>query len=158
MKITFPVLLSGLLLCGCSRNQSVPAPLDVSGFYRLDTATLEGHPVPANFYAFSIVLNTSGTFTNGTFIATNVPADFFFDYTPTPAVSEARGTWKVRHTSDGGSLFYTGENDYLDLEFTTPSSLSWSQQIEIYRGIPRFRINYHSQKSDSAWYYLSRQK
>jgi hypothetical protein len=58
---------------------------------------------------------------DGAFVVTNAPADFFDGYSPTPAASEIRGTWKLRHVSEGGDPFgiYTGEHDYVDIDYTT---------------------------------------
>jgi len=143
-----------VVFCHCS----FAAPLtssEIAGTYCLDASSLHKQSVPTNFYAFTITLKADGSF-----IATNVPADFFFDYTPTPAVAEARGTWAVRHESEGRSLFYTGENDYLDLDFTSPPGPgAFSTPLQSsHLAPPRIYICYHSNKKDAAVFYLKRQR
>ena len=151
--ITYSIRLLAFLLLCASAFAAPFTKADLVGIYRLDTTTLYNQTVPTNFYAFSLTLNT-----NGSFVATNVPADFFFSYPPTPAAAEARGTWKVRHESEGRSLFYTGENDYLDLDFTTPSPGSHGTPLQSYWGTPRIYMAYHTGKDDAAVFYLIKQK
>jgi hypothetical protein len=142
-----------LVFCNCTFASSL-TKAELVGTYCLDASSLHGQNVPTNFYAFAITLNADDSF-----VATNVPADFFFGYTPTPAASEARGTWKLRHESEGSSLFYNGENDYLDLNFVTaPGPGSYGTNVEPAGSTPRIYISYHSGKKDDAVFYLKKQK
>ena len=147
-------LLAYLFLCNCT----LAAPLnkaDLVGTYHIDTSSfhLSGdETLPTNFWAFAITLNADGSF-----VATNVFPDCFFSFIPTPATPNARGSWDLRHESDGGSLFYTGETDYLTLDFTTvPGPGRYSTQIERYRSRLRIRMDYKSGKKYIATFYLQK--
>jgi hypothetical protein len=137
-------LLAYLLLCNCAF--AAPATkADFVGTYHLDVSTFHGQTIPTNFYAFAITFNDDGSF-----VATNIPADFFI--TPTAATSQAKGTWKLTHDSDSSS-------DYLALFFTTtPIAWSWSNVVESYRDRPRIRMDYHTGNEDGAVFYLTKQK
>jgi hypothetical protein len=145
-------LVTSLLFCNCA----VASPLtkaDLVGTYRLDASTLHGQSVPSNFYSFAITLNADGSFA-----VTNLPADFFFDFTPSAAAAGARGTWELRRESEGNLLFHV-ENDYLDLNFaTTPGPGSYGTTVEPTFSTPRIYMCYHSGKQDEAVFYLKQQK
>jgi hypothetical protein len=137
-----------------SSSAAPPSSATFAGTYRVENID-DKHSVPTNFFEFSLTLNADGSF-----VATNVPADFFFHYPPTPARPGAKGTWSVEHRSEGRSFFYTGENDYLNLKFTTaPGPGSWSQLIQSdMLGAPWIRMDYHSGKSDAMLFNLKRVK
>lgn len=124
------------------------------GTYRLDPSSLHRQTVPTNFFAFALMLHQDGSFG-----ATNVPADFFFDYSPTLAVAGVKGNWTIRHRSERGSLMWTGEQDWLELNFTSaPGSGSYQALIQAnpWRP-PRISMSYHGGKSDAASFYLKKE-
>ena len=154
-RVTISIWFVAITLL-CRSTFAAPLPKDeVVGTYRIDPSTLHGQTVPTNFFSFAITLSSDGSFS-----ATNVPADFFFSYTPTTATAEARGTWKLDHRSEGRSLVYTGENDYLVLDFTSaPGPGSYSTLVEsARRGSVRIYMCYHSGKKDAVVFYLRREK
>jgi hypothetical protein len=124
---------------------------ELVGIWRVDTNLLHRQTLPTNFLAFAVTLQA-----NGTFVATNVPADFFFDYTPHPASAQAGGTWTFKpHQRDG--------TDKLFLNFTKPSEGSWSSDVQFkFAGVPYFsrvnrryiRMGYHVGKPDVLLFYL----
>ena len=121
---------------------------ELVGTYRFDTASIHGQDVPKGFLALAITLKADGSF-----VATNVPADCFFSYNPTPPVSEARGTWELKHEST------SGEVDYLFLKFTTaPGPGLYSRVVEFLQFTPQINMSYHSGKPDSVIFSLKQQK
>lgn len=141
----YVLLCHSALAAGFTKDELV-------GTYRVNSYSIIGHSLPTNYYAFAITLNA-----NGSFVATNVPADLYFNSTSTVAIPEARGTWKLRHVSEGRSFIHTGETDYLDLDFTMPSHGSDSH-IVLPGDLPRLAASYHSGESDSASFCLTKKE
>lgn len=135
------------LLCNCA----LAAPLtkdELVGTYQVGASTVDAPLVPTNFYAVTITLNADGSF-----VATNAPANFFFSY-PEPDMPKylTHGTWKVS---------YEGVAYNVDLTFTSASwTGSWGHPIKFYRGTPRIYVTYLPYKLSSArfHFYLTRQK
>lgn len=147
-NITFLIQpLAFLLLC----NSAPAAPLtkdDVVGTYQVGATTVDAPLVPTNFYAVTITFNTDGSF-----VASNAPASFFFSY-PEPDMPKylTRGTWNIS---------YEGVAYNMDLTFTSASwTGSWGHPVEFYRGTPRIYITYLPFKDSSPMFhfYLTRQK
>lgn len=153
-KTTIPLLLISMLILGACGRQPASEALkndDLVGIYRLDVKRLYKQIQPEGLQELALTLKADGSF-----VTTNVFADCFFSYTPTPATSEAKGTWKLRHVSEGASLFYTGENDYLDLDFaTTPGPGLFSTPLG---SGPSISMNFHSGRQDACVFYLVKQK
>jgi len=82
---------------------------DLTGRWHVDFdfAQNKHWALPKSFHDFHLQLKPDGTF-----IASNIPANFFFDYTDTPAAKEHQGKWEVKWESD--DEFY-----HLYLDFTT---------------------------------------
>ena len=76
--------------------------------------------MPPNFLAFALTLKE-----NGSFIATNVPAGFFFD----DAVSEGRGAWRLGTLMTGVPLHPLTNEPYLFMRFTQPSLSRWQTDL-----------------------------
>jgi len=124
---------------------------DLVGIWRVDTNLLYGQTLPTNFLSFALTLKADGSF-----LATNVPADFFFSYGSEPASPEARGTWRFKpHESDG--------TDKLFLDFLKPSEGLWVSNVQLkFSGVPYFSrvarryiyMSYHTGKPDALVFYL----
>ena len=117
-------LTSAIILLAITLTSSAaPAPLsdsDFIGTWRVEPGTFVSfadrrQTMPTNFTAFALNLKADGSF-----IASNVPAGFFFGW---PASTEMSGKWKWRQ----------GENDdffYFFLWFERPSRGAWSTAVE----------------------------
>lgn len=146
------LVTSCVLFCHGS-SAAPPSSAAFVGIYHVVKFKGDRLSIPTNVFKFSLTLNADGSF-----VATNVPANLFFSYTPTPAVAEAKGTWKVEHRSEGRSFFYTGENDYLTLNFTSaPGPGSWSNLIySDLLGPPWMQMDYYLTKSNIFSFKLER--
>lgn len=102
----FPLVVWGggfvIVVLGCIANNFHPpkepeeAP-DLTGVWHVDFdfAPNQYWALPKAFHDFHLLLKPDGTF-----IASNIPDDFFFDYTHTPAAKEYQGKWEVKWESD----------------------------------------------------------
>ncbi len=142
------------MLCHCA----IGAPLtkdDLVGTYHVDVSDAEdAQTVPTNFYKVALILNADGSF-----VTTNAPLKFFFDYDPPPPGEKevTHGTWEVEHVSGGGLI----TADMLELTFSTTSwTGSWSHPVKVHRGVPRIKVPYHPfEGSDAIFhFYLTKQK
>jgi hypothetical protein len=137
----------GLLICFLCCQVVIAAPPaapDFIGTYHLESMTKHGQIVPTNFAGITIILNA-----NGSFAATNVPVDFFFD-DPTNSFPIARGTWDVKQADGTAALF---------LNFATPTgSNACLMLVKSDFGTVRISKLYHPGKRDSAEIYLGKQK
>ena len=156
--ITLVVRLAAFLFVADCALAGPLAVSEVAGAYRIDPSLIRVGQMPTNYLPFGLVLKADGSF-----VATNVPADFIFD--SKPAVAQAAGTWKLRYESYTNSLIYTGQ-DYIDLQFTTaPGPGSTGLIIDIRGTIPildkgRPCIRMHHQFANKDWlvFYLAKQK
>jgi hypothetical protein len=96
------------IAAGCTPTRN-PAQADLVGQWRVDPAFIPNHRYvrPPGFDLCRLKLNADGTF-----VARDVPADFFFPRTP--ATSERNGTWTMAFESDN---FY-----HLNLTFKPDSN------------------------------------
>jgi hypothetical protein len=141
---SIPIGLLICFLCGQVVIAAPPAAPDLVGTYHLESMTKHGQVVPTNFAGITIVLNA-----NGSFAATNVPVDFFFD-DPTNSFPIARGTWDVKHADGTAALF---------LNFAAPAgSNACLLLVKSDFGTVRISKMYHPGKRDSAEIYLGKQK
>jgi hypothetical protein len=141
-KRLFLVLLFGTLPCDYTVLAAPPA-MDLAGTYRLESMTQRGQSVPTNFIGSTITLNR-----NGSFVATNVPRDFFLESSSNSAPSIIGGTWDEKNAGEAGGLF---------LNIATPSgSNSCLMLIKSDFGTPRIFKEYHSGRRDSVEVYLGR--
>lgn len=142
-KLLMSVVLLSLLLCNYM-VLAAPAAVDLAGTYRLESMTQRGQSLPANFSGITITLNT-----NGTFVATNVPRDFFFESSSNSAPSIIGGTWDEQNAGEAGGLF---------LNIATPTgSNSCLMLIKSDFGTSRIFKKYHSGRRDSVEVYLGKQ-
>lgn len=141
------------LLCNCA----LAAPLtkdELVGTYQVGASTVDAPLVPTNFYAVTITLNADGSF-----VATNAPANFFFSY-PNPDIPKdlTHGTWELSPEYESAN---EDDDASVDLTFTTASwSGEWSHPVELYQGTPRIYVIYLPFEDSSAkfHFYLTRQK
>jgi hypothetical protein len=93
---------------GCTPTRN-PTQADLVGQWRVDPTFVPNHRYtrPPEFYLCRLNLNADGTF-----VALDVPADFFFPHTP--ATSERKGTWTTALELDN---FY-----HINLTFRPDSS------------------------------------
>jgi hypothetical protein len=152
LQILFVIFL---LLCNCASA----APLtkdDVVGTYQVGASTVDAPHVPTNFYAVTITLNADGSF-----VASNAPASFFFSFTaPDSSMPKilTHGTWKLSPEYESAN---EDEDATVDLAFATASwTGSWSHPIKFYQGTPRIDVTYlpfgdYSAKFD---FYLTKEK
>jgi hypothetical protein len=143
-------LLAFLLLC----NSALAAPLtknEVVGTYCVGASPEDAPLVPTNFYAVTITLKGDGSF-----VASNAPADFFFSYPSSDMPKDlTHGTWGL--TPAEGDVVA----DTVDLTFTAPSwTGSWSHPIKLYQGTPRIKVTYlpYEDTSPKFHFYLTKQK
>jgi hypothetical protein len=104
MRILLRSLLTVIacLMSGCTPTKPL-TPADLTGTWQIDRSFTPNlrYTLPASFYDFQLTLNPDGTFA-----AYNIPDNFFFSHTPTPAASERHGTWKLKPDSDGLMQIY----------------------------------------------------
>ena len=118
------------------------------GIYLVEAAKDNGHITFQGDISLSLTLNTDGSF-----VATNVPANFFFKFTPTAATPQARGTWSVMRSPEKCSMFYSNEPDQLRLDFDEPYNGLFSTPVESWAGSIRMELYYRG-----ARYFLVKQK
>ncbi|MEI8289358.1 MAG: hypothetical protein WCH99_07780 [Verrucomicrobiota bacterium] len=121
------VVFSTLVFFGCA-----PEPFNKTklvGTWKVDTyfEKPETAKSSTDLLAFRLVLKSDGTF-----VARNIPDDFFFDYTHTPAAREQSGKWEMRFETDGSY--------HLNLEFKSTSGF-YGTVIEWHRGHPLIKVN-----------------
>ena len=150
-RIVFLLLFISLFPTCCWAAENSAIESELVGTWRIDTNLLHHQVIPTNFLSFALTLKSDGSF-----LATNVPADLFFDYTPTPAFAEAQGSWKLKPDSSDGT-------DKLFLDFAKPNPGYWSSFVQMkFSGIPFFSrvarryiyMGYHSGKKDELVFYL----
>lgn len=126
------------LAVACWAVAGVLDEMETAGTYRWNGKPIHGL-VPTNYSVFSLTLAADGSF-----VATNLPAGiFFWTEDPTPS---ARGRWHLKRVQERPSFFFTGEADYLFLDFETPSRGGFSVEIEGHSKTRRFRIDHRSGK------------
>jgi hypothetical protein len=133
-------VLCGQALVLLEQTTGFGAPVaerEVVGTWRVDTNLLYGATMPTNFSRFGLTLQADHTF-----VAANVPANFFFHYDPTSEVDQARGTWKLTPEWKDGA-------DHIELEFETAPgpgywggivSGMWDRHTSLF---PRATLNTH---------------
>src|SRR5579864_5719803 len=138
-----------VIFCDCV----AAAPLsnaDVVGTFRIAPNFRNTRTIPTNFYPFTLTVNADGSF-----VATNVPSGVLCEDT---AIPEAKGMWKLRHESDGRSLFYTGEEEFLVLNTTFPKASYGELWVRYTWPTMYLQVSYHSGKNDSVTFYLKKEK
>ena len=140
MTKTFSFFFALAILVGCTPAKPL-TEADLAGKWHVDRSFVPNklYAWPANYYDFCLKLTPDGTF-----VASNIPDDFFFDFTHTPAAPEHRGTWKLR--------FEAADNcNYLELTFVTMSG-SYGTVVRFNHG--KLVI---TMARDSAVFYLTKE-
>lgn len=141
---SIPFVLLICFLCSQVVSAAPPAAPDFVGIYHLESMTKQGQVVPTNFTGISIILKA-----NGSFAATNVPVDFFFDDL-TNSFPITHGTWDVKQEDGTAALF---------LNFATPTGSNACLMLaESDFGTVRISKMYHPGKRDCAEIYLGKQQ
>ena len=98
-----------VFLSACKRSRAL-TPADMAGIWRVDRGFAPNSanpPLPDSYYGCTLTLKSDGTF-----IAANVPPDFFHSASHLYEAPEYRGTWKVE---------WAGAENSVHLNFPGPN-------------------------------------